>query len=107
MDPSAQDLAADPTVSLTFSEGALGGPACVTTAESPLCARFTIAGRMTLVPEESKAEALRFLFAKHPEMESWPEDHGFAPYWIAPENISSFFFVDMFGGSKTWTVDEW
>ena len=76
LDPSTPDLAEDHTVSVTISEKALGDrDSCGRhTAEDPRCARLTIAGKMTMVPEDKKAEAMSWMLAKHPEMADWPRD---------------------------------
>ena len=76
LDPSTLDLAEDPTVSVTISEKALGDrDSCGRhTAEDPRCARLTIAGKMTMVPEDKKAEAMSWMLAMHPEMADWHHD---------------------------------
>merc|ERR550537_1169001 len=91
-------------MSLTFTEKAIG---CNTTAEDPPCARLTIAGQMTPVPEDQVDTAMKYLLARHPEMKAWAAAHVFKPYWIAKENISSFFFIDFYGGATNITVDEY
>lgn len=104
-DAATQDLTADPRMSLTFSEKAIG---CKTTAEDPPCARLTIAGRLTPVPDGAESDkAMVYLLSRHPEMKAWSVAHGFKPYWMAKENISSFFFIDFYGGAVSFTVDEW
>jgi len=109
VDPSPTDLAANPVISMTFSEKALGdkGSCGDQTAENPPCARLTIAGKMTKVPDDKQDEAWSFLLAKHPEMNYWPASHGWSIYWIAPEDMSSFFFLDMYGPAHTFTVEEY
>ena len=104
-DAATQDILADPRMTLTFSEKAIG---CKSTAEDPPCARLTIAGKLTPVPEGPESElALNYLFSKHPEMKGWSGAHSFKPYWMAKENISSFFFIDFYGGAKNFTVEEY
>merc|ERR1712007_92933 len=64
LDSASEDILADPRMTLTFSEKALG---CNTTAEDPPCARLTIAGKLTPVPEGEHSEtALQYLFARRP-----------------------------------------
>ena len=104
-DSATQDIIADPRMTLTFSEKAIG---CKTTAEDPPCARLTIAGKLTQVPDGPESElALSYLFSKHPQMKAWGKAHAFKPYWMAKENISSFFFIDFYGGAKEFTVEEY
>eukprot|EP00929_Paragymnodinium_shiwhaense_P003902 TRINITY_DN104617_c0_g1_i1.p2 TRINITY_DN104617_c0_g1~~TRINITY_DN104617_c0_g1_i1.p2 ORF type:complete len:236 (-),score=46.78 TRINITY_DN104617_c0_g1_i1:148-783(-) len=106
LDAATVDLVADPRLSLSFSEKALG--TCNTTAEDPPCARLTIAGKMTPVPEGPESDkAMKYLLSRHPEMKAWAEAHTFKPYWMAKENISSFFFIDFYGGAASMTVDEY
>merc|ERR1712110_1320440 len=99
MGTATQHILADPRMTFTFSEQALGNKgSCISqniTAENPPCARLTIAGKLTQVPQgpESK-KALDYLFSRHPDMKGWSAAHMFKPYWMARENISSFFFID-------------
>jgi len=105
LDSATEDILADPRMTLTFSEKALG---CNTTAEDPPCARLTIAGKLTPVPEGEHSEtALQYLFARHPQMKPWSMAHTFKPYWMAKEDISSFFFIDFYGGATEMSVEEY
>jgi len=109
LDPSPKDLEANPTISLTFSAKALGDGYCKGTAEDPTCTLLTIAGTMTKLPADDAqvVTAQSFLFAKHPEMKFWPASHGWSFWYMAPENIDSFFFLDMYGPAHSFTVDEY
>ena len=91
MDQSFQDIQQNPMVSLTLSEASLatvcGGqnhllPACDASqrhqgyygdAESPVCARLTLSGRMHIVDGDSDEFRLaqQALFQRHPDMEGW------------------------------------
>mmetsp|Transcript_45235 Transcript_45235/g.80217 ORF Transcript_45235/g.80217 Transcript_45235/m.80217 type:complete len:209 (-) Transcript_45235:21-647(-) len=103
LEPSAQDVAAEPRMTFTFTEKAIG---CNTTAEDPPCARLSVAGKLTPVPEGPLSkQALEFLISRHPQMKAWSSAHNFKPYWMAKENISSFFMIDMYGGAKEFSVD--
>lgn len=105
LEPSAQDVAAEPSMTFTFSEKALG---CNTTAEDPPCARLTIAGKLTQVPEGTLSKtAEKYLFSRHPQMKDWGSAHNFKAYWMAKENISSFFMIDMYGGAEPISVEEY
>lgn len=112
LSPSQQlvkDIEKDNRVSLTWTEMDIGNataPGCTgNTAESPGCARLTIAGMLTKVPEANKSVALAQLFQRHPEMKSWSSD--FEPYWIAPRDLDEFFLVPMYGGSVHFSAQEW
>jgi len=104
LDSTYTDLMADDRVSLTFTEMALDGGAsggCLnSTAENPPCARLTITGRLTRVPPEQEATALKYLYARHPVMREWGAAHHFEPFWLAPANITDFFLINMFGGAQ-------
>lgn len=93
----------DSRVSLTFSEMALAngssGGCNGSTAEMPTCGRLIISGRLTLVPDELQPSALRYLYARHPEMKGWDKQHNFRPFWLHPSNITDIFLIDMFGGA--------
>ena len=91
MDQSFQDIRRNPFVSLTLSEASLatvcGGqdhllPACDASrrhqgyygdAESPVCARMTLSGRMDIIDADSDEYRLaqNALFQRHPDMEGW------------------------------------
>eukprot|EP00933_Yihiella_yeosuensis_P065251 TRINITY_DN68969_c0_g1_i1.p1 TRINITY_DN68969_c0_g1~~TRINITY_DN68969_c0_g1_i1.p1 ORF type:complete len:235 (+),score=48.90 TRINITY_DN68969_c0_g1_i1:92-706(+) len=110
-DVTYQDLMKDSRVSLTFSEKALAGGesgGCAnTTAEDPPCGRLVIQGRLTLVPPEHVAEAEKILFSRHPTMKGWDQAHMFRPFWMAKENITGFFLIDMYGGAQHPSVDDY
>ena len=44
------------------------------------------------------------LFKRHPEMSSWPDDHG---WFFAKMNMSSILVLDYFGGVKTVTLKDY
>jgi len=105
---SKYDLDVHSTVSVTFSEKALGdrGSCRHILADDPWCARLTIAGKMTMVPKDREEEAISWMLAKHPDMVLvWPRD--FYLYWIAPEDIYGFFVLDTNGRSHSFTIDSW
>lgn len=105
------DVAADSRVTLTFSEMALAGGnsgGCAnSTAMNPPCGRVVLSGHLTRVPASNETEALECLFDRHPEMRSWPAGHGFSPFWLAPENITDVWVIDMYGGAQHPTVEEY
>eukprot|EP00440_Ansanella_granifera_P068137 gb/GFBE01073916.1/.p1 GENE.gb/GFBE01073916.1/~~gb/GFBE01073916.1/.p1 ORF type:complete len:210 (+),score=54.76 gb/GFBE01073916.1/:1-630(+) len=105
-DAATQDILADPRVTVTFTEKAIGCQ--TTTAEDPPCARLTIAGNLTQVPDGPEADkAMDYLFSRHPQMKGWSKAHTFKPYWISKDSIASFFFIDFYGGAVGFTVDEY
>mmetsp|Transcript_124674 Transcript_124674/g.248869 ORF Transcript_124674/g.248869 Transcript_124674/m.248869 type:complete len:210 (-) Transcript_124674:141-770(-) len=105
LEDSAKDVAAEPAMTFTFSEKALG---CNTTAEDPPCGRLTIAGKLTQVPEGTLSKtAEKYLFSRHPQMKAWGGAHNFKAYWMAKENISSFFMIDMYGGAAPISIEEY
>lgn len=107
LDAATQDILADPRMSLTFSEKAIGTCNSLT-AENPPCARLTVAGKLTPVPEgEESNKAMAYLLSRHPDMKAWQAAHVFKPYWMAKENISSFFFIDYYGGASVFSVEEY
>lgn len=103
LDATYADLMSNSSVALTFTEKALGdgqsGGCADSTAENPPCGRLTMSGRLTRVPAASEATALKYLYARHPEMEGWGKRHHFYPFWMAPENITSFFLINFYGGA--------
>merc|ERR1712100_333707 len=62
-------------------------------AEDPRCTRCVFIGGMRSVTTAELPSAKEALFARHPEMESWPSDHNFAVYTMDIENI---WLIDMF-----------
>eukprot|EP00408_Alexandrium_pacificum_P058985 CAMPEP_0171171858 /NCGR_PEP_ID=MMETSP0790-20130122/9427_1 /TAXON_ID=2925 /ORGANISM="Alexandrium catenella, Strain OF101" /LENGTH=240 /DNA_ID=CAMNT_0011636711 /DNA_START=40 /DNA_END=759 /DNA_ORIENTATION=+ len=111
LDATYEDVMANSEVALTFTEMALAGGqsgGCKnSTAENPPCARLTISGRLTKVPKEQEATALRYLFKRHPEMRGWGAEHHFMPFWMAKENITDFFLINFYGGAKHPTVKDY
>merc|ERR1711957_470946 len=105
------DLVEDARASLTFSEMAIANgtaPGCGgATAESPPCARLTIRGLLTPVPEIQQQQALTFLFNRHPAMRDWGDDTEYVPFQMAPENIHEFFLIPFYGGSVHFTTEKW
>jgi len=111
LDTTYVDLMANSEVALTLTEMALAGGAsggCKnSTAENPPCGRLTISGRLTRVPPEQEATALKYLLARHPEMKAWGKEHHFHPFWVARENITDFFLINMYGGAQHPKVEDY
>lgn len=102
LDPTPQDLAVNPTCSVTISEASLG--TCGTTdTEDPRCAKITLHGQMEPLqantPDSSFAKAA--LFSKHPQMKDWPTQHNFSFYRLSLQDI---FLIDYFGGAKPLSI---
>lgn len=74
--------------------------------EDPRCAHVIFTGRMEVVKANSTEEAFArdALFKRHPEMSSWPDDHG---WFFAKMNMSSILVLDYFGGVKTVTLKDY
>ncbi|GAB5032490.1 protein creg1-like [Nannochloropsis oceanica] len=105
MDVSQVDALSNSLVSLTCSEAALANGCTLTDPESPVCIRLTVTGEMVeVVDEEEKAFAMQALFQRHPKMEGWPTDHDWKVKKIVPRHV---FVLDMFGGVKAVSVEEY
>lgn len=111
LDATYQDVMANSNVALTFTEMALAGGSsggCAhSTAENPPCGRLVVSGQLTRVPEDQEATALKYLYARHPEMEGWAKEHNFVPFWMNPESITSFFLINFYGGAVHPTVQDY
>lgn len=47
--------------------------------QDPTCARIAVIGNMKEVTDSADVDAAaQALFSRHPVMEQWPQDHGFA-----------------------------
>lgn len=118
MDQTFKDTTANPVISLTLSEASLSGVCgaealtqCLPYAtidedngewggdpENPLCARLTMTGQMVMVEKGSEEfkKAQAAFFHRHPQMASWPADHG----WIIGKmEIQDLWLIDFFGGA--------
>lgn len=93
-----QDLQWNSDVSITFSEMAIDdgtAPGCKSaTGESPSCARLTLTGRLTEVPEMYSSDALDYLFSRHPEMKTWANNETkYKPFWMAPQDVDGYSLI--------------
>ena len=61
-------------------------------------------GTLARVPAAEADAAAELLFARHPEMQSWPADHGFAPFEL---QIDTLRLLDFFGGAHDLTPAEY
>merc|ERR1711911_530468 len=106
MEISMQDLKVDPRASITLSLAQ--SDYCREKGydpESPLCAHIICTGEFTrITDEEEKDFAKQALFSRHPEMNSWPTDHG---WFFAKLDIKNIYVLDFFGGIKTANLDKY
>ncbi|KAK7339414.1 hypothetical protein VNO77_20079 [Canavalia gladiata] len=105
LDPTARNALKNEKASFTVSEYPLG--TCGRKdPQNPTCSKMSLTGKLKLVDEKSKeAEFARnSLFAKHPEMKGWPEDHNFQVFKLEIENI---FLINWYGGPKSLTVEQY
>ena len=63
----------------------------------PRCARLVLTGDIQKVPKSAVSDVSKAMFALHPEMKSWPSDHGF---YFVTLNITNIWLIDMFGGAS-------
>mmetsp|Transcript_10093 Transcript_10093/g.15298 ORF Transcript_10093/g.15298 Transcript_10093/m.15298 type:complete len:196 (+) Transcript_10093:70-657(+) len=73
--------------------------------EDPRCARVSFSGKFLEVtdPDELKF-AQSALFERHPQMESWPDDHTWRVYKI---DLTEIFLLDIYGGATIVPIDEY
>jgi len=74
--------------------------------EDPRCAHVILTGEVVTLDKDSEEAkfASKALFTRHPEMPSWPDDHGF---YFAKLQISNILVLDFFGGAKTVKVADY
>ena len=94
--------------SLTLSQTGINGT-CFTGGaqvdpEDPRCAKLTITGTMKLSTGADIATGKAALFARHPQMKTWPPSHGFAVHELSVENIWQIYF---YGGGSSVTPKEY
>ena len=65
---------------------------------------FILAHSQVKANSTEEAFAKDALFKRHPEMSSWPDDHG---WFFAKMNMSSILVLDYFGGVKTVTLKDY
>lgn len=98
MDELTQNLAKDPRVSLTLTQASTADGCGAVDPEDPTCARASFLGvAQRLDPQDGPeaAEARRALFARHPAMEGWPDDHSFAVWEVL---VREAHLLDYYGG---------
>ncbi|ETI53304.1 hypothetical protein F443_03726 [Phytophthora nicotianae P1569] len=78
-------------VAISMAQG--GEHACKMDVEDPTCWKITLTGKVVPVPADQRHYAEKVLFSKHPQMEHWPENHGFLPKVLEIENIILLVFM--------------
>jgi len=84
-------------------EGAKCGPDGDLDPEDPRCAKLTISGTMKPVDDDKYKFGLDTLYAKHPQMESWPADHGFVVYEM---HIDDLWMIANYGGGGSFSATD-
>ncbi|KAG7376561.1 Cellular repressor of E1A-stimulated proteins 1 [Phytophthora pseudosyringae] len=97
MDATGSDLSINSTASVAISMAQEGEHACKMDVEDPTCWKITLTGNVVPVSADQRHYAEKVLYSKHPQMEYWPENHGFLPYVLEIENI---ILLDFYGGAK-------
>ncbi|KAL3900546.1 MAG: hypothetical protein SGPRY_012444 [Prymnesium sp.] len=87
--------------SVTISQASVNGTmSCATLKldpEDPRCAKLTISGMMSKAEGTAESFGKRALFARHPQMKSWPSSHHFAVYELS---ITHLWMIDFYGGGS-------
>jgi len=111
-DTSMQDVAADSHVSFTISEAMSGK--CVSSSanasvapdpEDPTCARLTYTGTMRKVEASKKDAVQAAMFARHPQMKSWPSGHSW--FFATIDLTSDLWLIDFYGGAAMITPTDY
>ncbi|RLN02981.1 hypothetical protein BBO99_00008007 [Phytophthora kernoviae] len=101
MDATGADLSVNSSASVAITMAQQG---CKMDAEDPTCWKINLSGKVVPVAVDQRHYAEKVLFSKHPQMEYWPEKHGFLPYVLEIENIV---LLDFYGGAKHVPVKEY
>jgi hypothetical protein len=64
--------------------------------QDPTCAKVALTGLVDEIPAIGRREAKEFLFARHPDMKSWPKGHDFRIYEM---RVASIRLLDFYGGA--------
>jgi len=76
--------------------------------EDPRCAHIIITGKILKLDADEDAEEYNFahdgLFSRHPEMKTWPANHG---WFVAKMEVENILLLDYFGGAKTIEIDDY
>jgi hypothetical protein len=89
--------------SLTISEAALNTTCGNRDPEDPRCAKITLTGTMTRLAGKDMSLGKASLFARHPQMQTWPKGHGFEVHELV---LSSIWMIDFYGGGGAVKVSD-
>ena len=107
MEMSVQDLVVDNKMSLsvTLDQGTYCHEQGLD-AQDPPCGRVILVGSYSRLEKNSEEYefAKSSLFARHPQMEYWPEDHGF---FFARMNVEYITLLAGFGGANLVSVEDY
>ncbi|GBG33846.1 Protein CREG1 [Hondaea fermentalgiana] len=108
LDATQQDLEGNSWATLAMSMADLRysshAPCSLVNAESPLCWRLNLVGKVSHVGENEKERARHSLFSRHPDMKFWPSDHEFQ---IFKMQVSKVFLIDFFGGAPNIPIEDY
>jgi hypothetical protein len=107
LEPTGINIAKDNRASLSVAEKQIPGQCSKVDAQSPICAKVTLRGRLVRVVDGQELDFAReSLFSRHPEMESWPhnEEHDFEFFKL---NLEHVFLLDTFGGPPYISVSDY
>lgn len=96
LDATGADIQVQKNVTLSLAEVQLPGFCVGTDPEDPTCAKVSISGVMSPVPEEGLEEAKHLLFSRHPAMRTWPVGHHFTMYEL---HVAHIRLLDFYGGA--------
>jgi hypothetical protein len=95
MDVTMQDLEINPVATLSLCEAQLSEGCQYVDPQEPTCAKLAISGTFEPVPAPRATEAEEMVFARHPDMRSWPAGHRFQVWELLPRTLS---LLDWYGG---------
>ena len=74
--------------------------------QDPRCAHLILTGTVVKIEADSQEGQLarEALFSRHPDMEFWPEDHG---WFFCKLDIENILLLNYFGGAITVPVDDY
>jgi len=81
--------------SLSISEAALNTSCGNRDPEDPRCAKIALSGTLKRSSGNNISVGKSALFARHPQMQTWPKDHGFEVHELT---LSSIWMIDFYGG---------
>jgi len=72
--------------------------------EDPRCAKITVSGSLAKSAGKDIETGKVALFARHPQMQKWPEAHGFVVFEM---HITDIWMIDFYGGGSSVMLDLW